>query len=253
MSFTQESSSSKYGSNDNPINSFYQPYYAKFHGCKLFNLMRNSPDLINAEVVNEANEVLREMYSQEKPELRNARFLIQKDNILYHNFHPIMYDLIRNSGKFHKVFFVKQPELFALIMGLDTRTVKVNCYSFDESDRQGQFELEFQGNKSDTVEYHRSKNSEDSEGFTKVRRANREFKKPEFKKYNKPHYVNRTKSETQSTVLDSVVSSIKSVKVSQDTTSSEVKERSTVPFDSLVDTTRGSSWATMVEEDQGSS
>jgi hypothetical protein len=257
MSVTQ---GSKYGTNDNPMNEFYQPYYARFHACSLFSYSRNSPELINAEVVSKANAVLREMYEREseKPELRSARHLMQKDGVLFHNYHPLMYELIRNSGKFHKVFFVKQPELFALIMGLDTRSVKVHCYSFDDSDRQGQFELEFQGDKSDTVEYHRTKvNPPDDEGFTHVRGRRprpeykkQDFRKPEYKpRYEKPRYdkprYEKPSSDLHSSVLDMAVSSIKSVKLTQD----QVPDQST-PFSGFEDVKSGSSWATMSEENQ---
>lgn len=145
---TEESrNGSVHGDATNEIFQFYQPHYTDFHRTNLFKLNMSKPESITQADVDEVNTVLRKMYNAETPELRRVRLLNQLDSGLHSAMQETFVNSVKSSKKFHKVFFVRQPELFLAIMNINNRYVKVNCEKIckDQSvERQGEFSFELQ-------------------------------------------------------------------------------------------------------------
>jgi hypothetical protein len=145
---TEESrNGSVHGDATNEIFQFYQPHYTDFHRTNLFKLNMSKPESITQADVDEVNAVLRKMYDAETPELRRVRLLNQLDSGLHSAMQETFVNSVKSSKKFHKVFFVRQPELFLAIMNINNRYVKVNCEKIckDQSvERQGEFSFELQ-------------------------------------------------------------------------------------------------------------
>lgn len=147
---------SMHGDAINEIYDFYQPRYSEFHQCRLFVLNRENPEQIDQAVVDEANDILRRMYDAETPEFRQFRLWTQLDSAIYSSVHKTYLEHIKTTRKFHKVFFIRQPELFVSVMNLNNRYVKVNCEKITKDQsvpRQGEFSLELQSQSEYTAKY----------------------------------------------------------------------------------------------------
>jgi len=148
--------SSMHGDAINEIYDFYQPRYSEFHQCRLFVLNRENPEQIDQAVVDEANDILRRMYDSETPEFRQFRLWTQLDSAIYSSVHKTYLEHIKTTRKFHKVFFIRQPELFVSVMNLNNRYVKVNCEKITKDQsvlRQGEFSLELQSQSEYTAKF----------------------------------------------------------------------------------------------------
>jgi len=147
MATEETRTSSVHGDAVNEIYSFYQPHYTEFHRTNLFKLNMSKPESINQADIDEVNAVLRKMYDAEPADLRRVRLLSQLDSGLHSGMQESFVSSVKLSRKFHKVFFVRQPELFLAIMNINNRFVKVNCEKIckDQSvTRQGEFSFELQ-------------------------------------------------------------------------------------------------------------